>query len=324
MPPVETHRLDGLEPENLLAFLALLGLLRVLDEARPDWRTRVGWSLDTPPLRPVIVIPEGMGRDSVVQAATEGLATLVQHHEFNGAKDLKLSPENATKFLRDAASDKSHSRYFADLRSALVSDGVITRKGDAVDQTPLCLIFGQGHQHFLERLATVPKLKTPPNRSEKRNKTTVSETECLHEALFEPWERPDNTPSFRWDPNEDVRYALRANNPTNAQTKETTQHGANRLAAIGLSTLTVVPTQQFGSTRLAILGGCHKPGGAFAMRWPIWRAPISLTSIRALLAHPDLERPERHAALGIGVWYARRIKVERYMNFTRAEPERNL
>ena len=34
----ETHRLDGLETDNLLAFMALLGLLRSLEEARPDWR----------------------------------------------------------------------------------------------------------------------------------------------------------------------------------------------------------------------------------------------------------------------------------------------
>ena len=32
------HRLDGLEPDNLLAFIALLGLLRTLEEARPGWR----------------------------------------------------------------------------------------------------------------------------------------------------------------------------------------------------------------------------------------------------------------------------------------------
>ena len=29
------YRLAGLEPDNLLAFLALLGLLRSLEEARP-------------------------------------------------------------------------------------------------------------------------------------------------------------------------------------------------------------------------------------------------------------------------------------------------
>jgi hypothetical protein len=52
------HRLEGLEPDNLLAFLALLGLLRALEEARPAWRPRVRWSIDEPPLRPVLRLRE--------------------------------------------------------------------------------------------------------------------------------------------------------------------------------------------------------------------------------------------------------------------------
>lgn len=32
------YRLDGLESDNLLAFLALLGLLRTLEAACPQWR----------------------------------------------------------------------------------------------------------------------------------------------------------------------------------------------------------------------------------------------------------------------------------------------
>ena len=47
-----THRLDGLEPDNLLAFMALLGLLRTLEEARPGWRPRASWTVAEPPLRP--------------------------------------------------------------------------------------------------------------------------------------------------------------------------------------------------------------------------------------------------------------------------------
>ena len=43
MNPTTEHRLDGLEPDNLLAFLALLGLLRALEETdAPGWLPRVG------------------------------------------------------------------------------------------------------------------------------------------------------------------------------------------------------------------------------------------------------------------------------------------
>ena len=38
-----THILNGLEPDNLLAFLALLGLLRALEKARPEWKPKVYW-----------------------------------------------------------------------------------------------------------------------------------------------------------------------------------------------------------------------------------------------------------------------------------------
>ena len=85
----------------------------------------------------------------------------------------------------------------------------------------------------MSRLASVPRESVPPARGPGRKKTPIGETDCLREALFEPWTRPDATFSFRWDPHEDVRYALRATDPTDSKTKERTQHGANRLAAVG-------------------------------------------------------------------------------------------
>ena len=315
-----THRLDGLEPDNLLAFMALLGLLRSLEEVRPNWCPRVSWTVDTPPLRPALQVPEGVDRDAITDVAAEGLARLAQHHEFAEFADLALPPDEARKLL-EATKSANQGRYTADLWAALVSDAAVSRDGKKAEPTPLCLMFGQGHQHFLERLKLVPQQKSPPKRGQRRSKVTVSETDCLNEALFEAWKRPDATSSFRWDPNEDVCYALRARDPTDTKTKETTQHGANRLAAIGLSLLTVAPRRQAGEVRLAILGGRRGPGGGFVFQWPIWRAPISLAAIRALLAHPGLESHNNLAPLGVvEVRQARRISAGKFMNFTRAEP----
>jgi hypothetical protein len=56
--PGSRHRLHGLAPDNLLAFLALLGLLRAIQTARPDWRPRAAWDIDQPPLRPLLVLAE--------------------------------------------------------------------------------------------------------------------------------------------------------------------------------------------------------------------------------------------------------------------------
>ena len=316
----QQHRLVGLEPGNLLAFLALLGLLRALEEATPAWpRPRVAWSVDAPPVRPVLYLAEAVSRNAILTATAAGIQRLAALHRFGTLKDLKLPPEVATEELRRAADS---DRYTADLWAALASDAAVRERNKAteVEPTPLCLIFGQGHQHFLERLQTVPPQRQP-DRGPKRNQPTVSETDCLSEALFTPWVRPDATPSFRWDPHEDVRYAHRATDPTHAKTKATTQHGANRLAAVGLAALTAVPVRRrAGEVRLEVLGGGRDSDGTFTFTWPIWRDPISLAAIRNLLGHPGLDQAATRTALGIvDRRRTRRSSFGRYMNFSHAE-----
>ena len=317
MSTTRHHRLVGLEPDNLLAFLALLGLLRALETATPMWPPpRVAWAVDSLPLRPVLTLPEAIERRAILVAAAAGVRQLTKQHVFED-KNLKLSPCAARKRLRGAADS---DRYTADLWAALVSDAAVRGKKAEVEPTPLCLMFGQGHQHFLERLRTVPR-QAQPDRGPGQPTYSVSETDCLSEALFTPWERPDATWSFRWDPHEDVRYAHRATDPTDKKTKATTQHGANRLAAVGLAALTVAPARRraAGEVHLAVLGGDRMRDGSFTFTWPIWREPISLAAIRNLLGHPGLDNPATCAALGIvDRRCARRISVGKYMNFTTA------
>lgn len=316
MTDCSDRRLDGLEPDNLLAFMALLGVLRILRDSRPEWRARAFWSVDAPPVRPVLRLNATADRDELLTVLAVNLNAMASLHEFSPPDDLKLTPDDAARKLRQANGSDGH---ISDLWSALVCDVVLKRDGKQVEPTPLCLMFGQGHQHFLSRLDSVPQKTVPPHRGSGRNKVAVTEAECLRESLFDPWSRPDRTESFRWDPNEDVRYALRARDPS--KTKETTQHGANRLAAVGLSALTVVPRLAGGKPRLGIVGGKWERDGGFAFSWPIWRAPLGLSGIRALLGHPDIDKPETRDALGVfECRRARRVSTGKFMNFTRAEP----
>jgi hypothetical protein len=309
-----------LEPDNLLAFLALLGLLRSLETARPACLPRASWTVNSPPVRPVLQVTERLTADGLLTVAAAGLSDLARKHDFGRLQDLKLSPHEATQRLRAAAAG---DRYGADLWAALTSDGAVREKGKLrqAEPTPFCLLFGQGHMHFLSRLASIAHQAAPPPRGRRSAKTEISETDCLREALFHPWTRPDATPSFRWDPHEDVRYALRATDPTDAKTKEKTQHGANRLAAIGLSVLTVVPRSwRAGGARLDVLGGSRQRNG-YCFTWPIWSHSISLAAIRALLSHPRLDGPAARDAFGVAERRrARRISVGKFMNVTRAEP----
>jgi hypothetical protein len=318
-----SHRLDGLEPDNLLAFLALLGLLRALETADGALCPRAAWDIDMPPLRPLLFLARAVTREEVAENAATGIEAIAACHDFGGRKDLNYSREECRSLLdQEARAARRDARERADLLAALMSDAAIKNdKKQPVDPTALCLLFGQGHQHFLDRLAGVPLEPAPPPRGRGKKAVSVSASECLIEALFQPWHRNDPTFSFRWDPEEDVRYALMRGDPTDTAYKPGTQHGANRLAAIGLAVLTLVPEVRTGRVRPNNVGGTSGAAGGFSFAWPIWRQPATLSAIRALLAHPNLRENDGLAHLGVDhVMVARRFSVGKFMNFSRARP----
>jgi hypothetical protein len=75
-------RLEGLQPDNLLAFLALLGLLRALDTCRPDWRSRAAWDLNQPPLRPILTTVDPASEQAICDAASAGITQLAAVNDF--------------------------------------------------------------------------------------------------------------------------------------------------------------------------------------------------------------------------------------------------
>jgi hypothetical protein len=308
------HRLEGLEPDNFLAFLALLGLLRALDTARPLWRARVYWDVETRPLRPVLGLAEEQTQESVAGVAAEGAATLAAAHVFNH-KDLNLNASDARAAL-EGASDPLAEALF----DALLSDAALHKDG-RIWPTPLCFQFGQGHQHFLERLAAVPAGQLPKPLSKLKKPPDLNAPSFICAALFEPWTRSDPTDSFRWDAAEDRRYALRANDPSGDSAE--TQHGANRLAAVGLPVLSGAAILRRGEMRFLNRGAAYGPNGHIEISWPIWSRSARLAGVRAILARSELtaDVPDMRALapLGVvGVWRAERISVGKYFNVTPA------
>ena len=141
---------------------------------------------------------------------------------------------------------------------------------------------------------------------------------CIAQALFAPWQRRDRPVGLRWDPDEAKRHAYQWRAPT--KDPPTTQHGANRLAIIGLSALTAVPVSSGTRVHLSVLGGTAS-GDRFSFAWPIWTPPASLPAIRAMLSHPQLREPRALENLGVDhVVVTRRVSLDRLRNFTNAEP----
>jgi hypothetical protein len=180
------HRLHGLEPDNLLAFLALLGLLRAIETSRPDWRPRAAWDIDQPPLRPWLLTAEPATPEAISQAAAKGAIRLAESYEFSpedshavSQKDLDYTPVYARELLSKAVAEEK--RECADLWAALMCD--LAAKGGHVEPTPLCLLFGQGHQHFLDRLTIVPRTAAPPPRGRGRRTVTLTAADASRSSV---------------------------------------------------------------------------------------------------------------------------------------------
>ncbi len=345
MTTATAHRLEGLEPDNLLAFLALLGLLRALEAA--GWRPRAHW--EGLPLRPVLTLREAKTQEQVAQAAAEGCMVLAKDHDFDGEKDLTFQGERARSLLEAAQRPDTPGR--SALLGSLFSDGAINKNG-VVIQSPLCpMKSGTGHQHFLQRLCEVPVLDTVthavtqdkstrvrPNRAVKQTETVPASQSTangrqrgadIRKALYLPWSYLDKTPAFRWDPSEDRRYALRFGDPGNTSRNPIrTVHGANRLAAVGLAALPSAAVQRASQVILLNIGSEKFGPRDDRISWPIWRFSCSLPALQALIAHPAIvaQAPDKRSLALFGITEVRRARrIEKkvaagvYVNFTRGE-----
>jgi hypothetical protein len=245
----------------------------------------------------------------LLDVIARGAAVLAEAHRFGGRSNLDYSRSEARQLLRGPHLDR------VALMSALMCD--VAHKDEKVRATPFCAMFGQGHQNFLERLASVPKGIVP---KELQNETTSEELNSpgkLEQALFQDWNRIDRTQSFRWDPMEDRRYALRFVDPSGD--KGLTVHGANRLASLGLPLLTAVPKRERGEARPCPLmtSWKHKK---LMVSWPIWSRAATLSSIIRMLNVV----PGGSTLPGWGqsvIYSAERISVGKFFNFTRATPK---
>jgi hypothetical protein len=315
------HRLQGLEPDNFLAFLALLGALRSLETAEPTWKPRVHWDIVALPTRPVLTLATPTSAPAICEAVARGCDVLAESHQFGPWKVPNMPSAEARKLLLAATAGAPDCRLHSDVLACLMSD-IAAREDGSVIPTPLCLLFGQGDQYFLTRLADVPNRRSAPPRGNGKNSVTPSPAETIEAAIFRVWERVDPSDSFRWDHAEDRRYALRFGNPSDD--KSLTVHGANRLAAVGLPVLSVVPATVRGRVRLQTIGVRQARAETQAV-WPIWTRPASLSGIRALMTHPALygrqsdNNRARLQNLGvIEVRCAARVSVGKFLNFARA------
>lgn len=262
-------RLLGLVPERLSAVLALLGVHRALGVARPAWLVRSHWEGADP--RPVLEVHGAESERAVWEALAEGVRLHHQALDFAGRDAADYTREEWGALFEGAEALRT------DVLAAICSDAHErdwkTHMG--VQPTPYCLMYGQGHQHFLKALSQVSRLPSESGAAAE-----------LMRVLVEPWRYDRPGLSFRWDPDDDRRYALRADNPSTG-----TKYGneaANRLAALGMCSLAPLPGE-----REVLAPGFARRERQAVFAWAVWSVPLRERGIRALLRHP-------HVLTGLG------------------------
>lgn len=305
--PIEACALElkGIEPDNLLSILALFGLLRALERARPQWSARASWA--GPPWCAILHLASPATETEVAVAADEGvLAHVPDYRRVIGERsDVKFIDREA---LRAFLTGASASRCGAELAGSLTSEYPLKKDG-ASYAAPLVMMFGQGHQHFLERLVSVSESADSSWR----------DPDVMERALFQPWQRTDPTDAFRWDPQEDQRYALRFRDPSKDGAAPTV-HGANRLAAVGLLSFPCAPNQ---TARTLLSAASRRGRSGIEFVWPIWGRPMSRAAVEALLLHPALSDGDLEHLRPYGVreiFAAQRVANGKFMNVARAAP----
>ncbi|HSW09324.1 MAG TPA: hypothetical protein VLK32_00255 [Bacillota bacterium] len=175
-----------------------------------------------------------------------------------------------------------------DLLVALGNDACVDKQ--MLEPTPFQFTRGSGHQNFL---------------GDVRQLLAEVTTKRVREVLFQPWTYRDEGLSLRWDPFEDRRYALLAQDPSDEGAR--TVWMGNVLAYRGLGLFSTVPAR----------GGLAAAGWSYQkdqFSWPIWEFPATLDMVRTLVQLREVtdQNPDGRALGGRGivaVYRAQRITV---------------
>ncbi len=307
--------LEGLDGGNPLAYLAALGTLRTTALVWPERHVRMHWSSAQGGWRPCLAMAGEMERDELLAGLDQSLRDKSGHAAFSLADDLTV-PCTAYRAVGRTVAEQATpgDRRYADFLVAFGSEAVESetngKKTGEIADTALRTMSGAGHQHFLGFM---------------RQLIADVREGHIEKALFNSWRYDDplENHTMRWDPMDDVRYALRWRNSSGDPERKKTGSvwGANRLAIEALPLLPTAPV----SAKLETTGFCQRKGKGVTWTWPIWSVPLGLDMVRSLLSLRELQKevPDRGALSAMGVseiYRSQRITQGKYRNFTPAHP----
>lgn len=303
----EEWLLKGIDGANPLGFLTALGTLRALSLALSNCKVQMRW-LRLDAWRPELLIKPNLEKSNLLNALHEQLQKTGLLPPFiEWGNNLTISPDTYREYsLASQSAAMMRNRSFSDFVAAFGSEIPNQDNPELIQDTALRTMSGTGHQHFLGVMATLIR------------ETTI---EKLNEALFEDWKYSDpmQNQNLRWDPQDDVRYALRWRNPSGdpARRNAGSVMGANRLAIEGLPLLSTACTKH----GLATTGFVGRRSTDTYWTWPIWSGWLSLHSVRSVLLLKELQEdsPSRNELAQRGIveiYQSQRLTVGKFRNFS--------
>ena len=296
--------LNGLDGSNPLGFLATLGVAVIVQGVFPELRLR--WEQTEGRWRPFLV---GCGDDE--QKFSHELLDALKRASMTVFDIDKKMPFDVEKFSRKLQAVQSHSstgnRRDADFLSNFGTELYPDEKNGQFQDSKFRMVrsgdsAGQGLPFYAKQM---------------RKEVNIDR---IQRTLFHAWDYQDTGYSLRWDPIEDQRYALRWRDPS--KSSQGTMLAANSLA---VEALQCFPTLLVGMQ--AQTTGFHRVDRRKTyFVWPIWTPPVTVRTLRSLLALNDLHKTPlpRSSLAKIGieeVYRSERIRQNQYYsNFAPAQP----
>jgi hypothetical protein len=277
LPKLELTALKSNVP---VGFMAALGAFRHANEMPELGTVKLVWKPHGGQWRAVLETSNSVSADGLVGLFTERLKGMGERPEFTWSDAVKsatvTSLRRESRHALEAASADHHQ--LADWFQALASE--LVHKDGVLEPTPFDMTVAR--QKFL---ADAKWLTESLSESDKKRGDDEN-AESFREALFGPWKYADNQHSLGWDPATILMGAFTPRAPTSMN-----KAGVRAAVWLAMESLPFFPCFYEGGLATC---GFVKKGRKQSFRWAVWESPLSLPTVRTLLAQvPGIEEDEK-------------------------------
>jgi hypothetical protein len=264
-------KVTALRGDHPLGFLAACGLLRCCHEWADFGSVKLAWVVDSGQF--VAVLHSATALD--IKALTQMLNCRRKQQRQSAAFTRSTKIDDRKEFRKTgkdllAGAQRPCDRDPFDTLSSFASDVVTTNRGKL---RPTLFSMTSGQQSLIKSIlggAARPFTE-----------------DAIREALIGPWQYQDGEHALGWDPQTQRLHALRHKVPAS----DTANRSVRAAVFLASQALPLFPC--FAVNARLRTTGFHRQDGEDWFSWPIWRQPISLNTLRSLLALPfgrDLQR----------------------------------